>query len=203
MKQSLGFFILCIGILVVISAAGLFIYNLWDENRAASVSASTVEVLHEQIKAEVKQVQTEEVKDISQDEASDIEIDGEKYIGILKIPSLELELPINKDWSYPKLKISPCRYSGDILNSLTIAAHNYKNYFGNISKLKNGDAVILTEVNGYENLYYVEEVIILQATSIEEMVNTEYDLSLFTCTYGGKDRITVRCMRQKESAEIQ
>jgi len=33
----------------------------------------------------------------------------------------------------------------------------------------------------------------VKATDIEGMVHSGYDLTLFTCTYGGKARITVRC----------
>ena len=32
-------------------------------------------------------------------------------------------------------------------------------------------------------------------SDIDGMVNSGYDLSLFTCNYGGKARVTVRCDR--------
>ena len=32
---------------------------------------------------------------------------------------------------------------------------------------------------------------ILEATAIEEMTSGAYDLTLFTCTYGGTSRVTV------------
>ena len=35
----------------------------------------------------------------------------------------------------------------------------------------------------------------VDATDIEGMVHSGYDLSLFTCNYGGKARVTVRCER--------
>jgi hypothetical protein len=31
------------------------------------------------------------------------------------------------------------------------------------------------------------------------MTDGEYDLTLFTCTYGGKSRVTVRCMEASEA----
>ena len=78
-----------------------------------------------------------------------VKIDGQTYLGILKIPALDLELPVMKDWSYPKLKIAPCRYSGSAYqDNLVIMAHNYKQHFGQIKNLKQGDAVTFTDIDG-------------------------------------------------------
>ena len=41
-----------------------------------------------------------------------IEIEGNFYIGVLEIPSLELSLPVMADWDYEKMKIAPCHYYG-------------------------------------------------------------------------------------------
>ena len=41
--------------------------------------------------------------------------------------------------------------------------------------------------------YEVAAVDILQPTDIEDMTAGDYDLTLFTCTYGGQSRVTVRC----------
>ena len=40
------------------------------------------------------------------------EVEGYDYIGVLSIPVLDLELPVMDSWSYPQLKLSPCRYEG-------------------------------------------------------------------------------------------
>ena len=37
------------------------------------------------------------------------------------------------------------------------------------------------------------ELEVLQPTAISKMVQSKYDLSLFTCTYDGTTRFTVRC----------
>jgi sortase A len=39
----------------------------------------------------------------------------------------------------------------------------------------------------------VAEVETLEPTAVEEMTNSGYALTLFTCTYGGQSRVTVRC----------
>ena len=74
-------------------------------------------------------------------------------------------------------------------------AHNYRQHFGRISDLKAGDSVIFTGVDGESILYSVVVLDVLLPTAVEDMTAGEYDLTLFTCTYGGQSRITLRCDR--------
>lgn len=72
-------------------------------------------------------------------EMPETEVDGHRYIGVLEIPALELELPIMSQWSYPNLKIAPCRYQGSAYqNDLILLAHNYSRHFGQIHTLEPG-----------------------------------------------------------------
>jgi sortase A len=48
-------------------------------------------------------------------------------------------------------------------------------------------------MNGNVYVYTVEEMEVIPGTGTEEMISAEWDLTLFTCTYGGWDRYTVRC----------
>lgn len=121
-------------------------------------------------------------------------IDGNKYIGVLEIPSLELKLPVMSGWSYPKLKIAPCRYVGSAYTGdLVIAAHNYTAHFGQLKNLHIGEEITFTDVDGNVFLYEVLELETLMPTAIDEMTAGDWDLTLFTCTIGGKSRVTVRC----------
>lgn len=123
-------------------------------------------------------------------------IGGYGYIGYLSIPALNLELPVMAEWSYPRLRISPCRFSGSVeTDDLVILAHNYSRHFGKISSLKSGDLVVFTDVNGLASIYEVAEIDTLNPTAVEEMTSGEYPLTLFTCTYGGQSRVTVRCIK--------
>ena len=47
----------------------------------------------------------------------------------------------------------------------------------------------------WNNSGQIEALLVLEPTDIEEMLSEEWDLSLFTCTFGGATRITVRCER--------
>ena len=59
-----------------------------------------------------------------------------------------------------------------------------------------GSKILFTDVNGNLTRYSVAELEILQPTAVEDMTAGDYDLTLFTCTYGGATRFTVRCIRE-------
>ena len=129
-------------------------------------------------------------------EMTEVEIDGHAYIGYLSIPKLELELPILSSWSYPKLQIAPCRYYGSLRGEdLVLMAHNYNSHFGRISQLEILDTLSFTTMDGKQITYQVVGKDILDPTAVEEMTNGDFDLTLFTCTYGGRSRVTVYCDR--------
>ena len=128
-------------------------------------------------------------------------IDGQEYIGLLSIPSLGVNLPVNNDISYPLLKATPCRYYGSAeAGSLIIAAHNYSGHFGRIDTLKPGDRVCLSDAGGMTEKYAVSQILTLSGDAVDEMLDPDgWDLTLFTCTYSGTDRIAVRCVIEYEA----
>ena len=124
------------------------------------------------------------------------EIDGETYIGVVEIPSLELSLPVMSDWSYPQLKKAPCRYVGSVYShDVVICGHNYDRHFGRLKDLAVGDEVRFTDMDGNEFSYTVEELEVLRPTAVEEMTVGDWELTLFTCTLDGKSRVAVRCVQ--------
>jgi sortase A len=128
-----------------------------------------------------------------------VTIDGMDYIGVLTIPTLNLELPILSEWSYPNLKKSPCRYTGSAyLDNFILLGHNYTTHFGRIKRLNPGDRLKFTDAVGNEFWYEVVDQEILKPTMVEDMQAGDWDLTLFTCTLGGRTRVTVRCDRVSE-----
>lgn len=120
--------------------------------------------------------------------------DGQAYLGMLTIPELDLTLPVNQRWNYPALETSPCRYAGSpSTNDFVICAHNYSSHFGKIGSLATGSDILFTDVMSNVYQYEVKKTEILKPYDVASMVSSDYDLTLFTCTYGGWSRITVRC----------
>ena len=127
-------------------------------------------------------------------EMKQTQIGGYGYIGYLSIPALKLDLPIMGEWDYHRLRIAPCRYVGSVQgNDLVIMAHNYNSHFGRLSKLSEGDRVTFTDMDGILTTYEVIALDILNPYAVEEVTSGDFDLTLFTCTYGGKSRVTVFC----------
>ncbi|MFR1660849.1 sortase [Gallintestinimicrobium sp.] len=181
-----------LGILLAAGAVGISAYNIWDSSRAEAAVEASLEAYEEELTAVE---QESEVLPVDENSGMTfVEADGLCWIGELEIPSLQLTLPVADPWSYPSLKKAPCRYTGSAEeNSLIIAAHNYKRHFGNIGLLPEGATVKFTAVSGDVYEYEVEKVETLNPYAVDEMLSGDWDLTLFTCTYGGRKRVTVRC----------
>lgn len=50
------------------------------------------------------------------------------------------------------------------------------------------------DVHGVTYKYVVADREVLEPSQIEDMIQSEYNLTLFTCTYGGQTRLAVRCL---------
>lgn len=123
-----------------------------------------------------------------------IEIDGRRYLGILTIPSLQLQLPVLADCTEENLKLGPCRYDGTVADhNMIIAGHNYRRQLSPIKQLQPGAVISFLDVAGNETVYEVSERALIGGLETEEMYAGEWDLTVFTCSLGGKSRVTLRC----------
>ena len=200
-KQKIGRACMIVGILLILGALALLGYNQWDANRADQASQDALGKLEETL-TETMEDKTKDEEPVVQPELDPeqemtvTDIDGWGYIGCLSIPSIGLELPVMSEWSYPRLKIAPCRQFGSSrTDDLVIAAHNYESHFGKLTSLTAGDSVTFTDMDGIVNEYVVNKVEVLDPHSVEEVEHSGYALVLYTCTYGGKTRVTVFCDR--------
>lgn len=207
-----------LGAAMVIAACALMIFNDTQENAAASASNSRLTGLREAIRQEAAStaVPTPAASSGAETAAEPtpgptaepaplvtpvpemptMVIDGEEYIGYLEIPTLGLNLPVMSSWDYDKLKTAPCRYWGSAYDdTLVILAHNYRRHFSRLYALQIGAPVQFVDVNGRIHRYVVAAQEVLKPGDVLEMVSSDYDLTLFTCTYGGATRVTVRLTR--------
>ena len=222
-----------IGLLLIAAAIFLVSYNLYDELRAEQSARQAVTQLDAYLPAEAApEAPSDSAGDqepLVSDERTVIPdyvlspnmempvetINGIDFIGVLRIPALELELPVISEWNYPNLKTAPCRYSGSAdlnnqviqigrptvpagssgsayLNNLIICGHNYTSHFGTLKNLWEGDIATFTDMDGNVFTYKMVERETLNPTDIEGMESGNWDLTLFTCTVGGQSRVTIR-----------
>ena len=188
-SKKIGTLLICAGLAMVLGAVALFARNWRESNTAGKVSGEVLPLLVEEIR---------ERKDISIDPLSPkmtaVLLEGYEYVGFISLPTLELELSVMEEWSEAKLKLSPCRYYGSVRGGdMVICAHNYAQHFGRLAELKTGETALFTGLDGTVTRYAVAEVQVLDSSAVEDMISGDYPLTLFTCTYGGRSRVTVRC----------
>lgn len=188
-KIKSGIILMTLGLLFISAAGGLFAFNRIIDNKAGETA--------DRIYESVMENTDEESYRINSNSERVAVIDGVEYIGIISIPSYNIVLPVQSDWSLDKLRNSPCRYSGSVTGgSLIICAHNYQSHFGKLKYIQVGDKIRFTDMMGMTYTYSVSEIDLINGYNVEEMKeNNGWDLTLFTCNYGGRQRITLRCVR--------
>lgn len=214
MKSKLGVVCIILGVALMLGAVFLYQSNRAEDQVAQEAVVDVMPQLVEQIREHTVQEETVPESEVIPElelqipvellteedkKMTEVEISGNRYIGYLSIPDLGLDLPIMSTWSYPKLNIAPCRYTGSVRGEdLVLMAHNYNSHFGRISQLDLGDTVVFTDMDGNVVQYEVVGEDLLDPTAVEEMTSGDFDLTLFTCTYGGGNRVTVYCDRVSE-----
>lgn len=181
--NRIGQVFIILGILLIAISTYLLVDDLIAEKHAATSSKEVLELMEQT---------TDNVTQLSN--TNTISINGDSYIGVLYIPTLNLELPVMTKYSDANLQKAPCVYYGSLhTNDLIICAHSYKAHFKYLSKLSKHDYIIIKDINNQEYYYEVLFTEVLSATDVLEMIDNEYDLTLYTCTPDGQKRITIRC----------
>ena len=211
-RRRAGVLLMLFGALLLLSAALLASSNQREEAHAEEKAEAALLELRRELLADSGQpilpqgAQQSASPDAASSEAEEslspemptLQIDGQDYIGYLELPTLGLSLPVMSEWSELKLQTAPCRYWGTIQDgTLVILAHNHARHFGRLKELGIGDPAQFVDANGMVYPYEVAAIETLEPDEVNRMVDSEYDLTLFTCTYGGKHRVTVRLNRTK------
>lgn len=187
MKKKIGKVLIIIGWILLIISASMIAYNYYEVHNAYSSVNNVIN-------------QVDIIVNHQEEKIKEIEILGENYIGIVEIPSLDIRLPILKECNDANLKKSACNYYGDIYENenVILAGHNYPKFFGNIKHLNKDDLIYFTKLNGNKVEYKVDKIEVISSDDFDSMVETDYELSLFTCNVAKDKRITVRCQKQGE-----
>lgn len=205
-KNKAGIICIAIGAALILAALLLLLHNMAEDDLAGKTAINKLSELQDEISERENQLEpTIHVNPYDEDEVAEskemtvAEIDGYGYIGYLSIPVLKLKLPVMSEWSYPQLKIAPCRQFGSTKSDdLVIAGHNYRTHFGHLSSLRVDDLVQFTDMDGTVSYYVVGEVNTIPPDSTDEVEHSQWALVLYTCTPGGKNRVMVGCQRITE-----
>lgn len=145
----------------------------------------------------------ENTKQVSENETEteQLEFEGHKIIGMIKIPAIDLEYPILEQTTQETMKISISRYWGGDINSygnVSLAGHNNKitlTMFGKNKNLKNGDRIFLTDLTGKTIEYEIYDSFITHPDDITILQTTNpniREVTLITCTNGRANRLITK-----------
>lgn len=180
-----------------------------NENSAVQVKDNVLVVtLNQQIENEIKL--SELIGDASSGTLKPIvhtTESGQQYstVAVLNIPKLGINYPILSESTEELLKISLCKFWGPEPNEVgnyCIVGHNYKNkkFFGRLNELENGDIVELTDLTGRMIKYKVYDQYIVEPEDVSctsQLTNGKKEVTLITCTNGGKQRRVIKAAEVK------
>lgn len=214
-RKKRGLLTMFTGLLLIAAALFLTGYNIWEQKQADEAASSVLQTLTASMErtGDPEPAKQPDQNPLPEEEAlleavpppfvqhpdmqmPQTEIEGNRYIGVLEIPALNLALPIMGDWTYEQLKIAPCRYTGSVYSGdAVICGHNYDRHFGSLKDLSIGEEIRFTDMDGNVFVYSLCAQQSLHKTAVSEMIaqSGDWDLTLFTCTPGGQTRATVRC----------
>lgn len=195
MGRKKGNVLIVLGLLLLLGAAGLTAYNLNEELSAGRASEAALEGVASSLADAPFQARGERlIKKSAITSEETVELDGRYYMGLITFPTLELQLPVQMEWTYENLKTSPCRMQGSpAMEDLVIMGHNYRTHFGPLDNLRIGDEVSVTMGDGATYVYQVGAKEVVGAYAVEDVTSGAWPLTLFTCTLSGRTRLVVRC----------
>ena len=193
MNKRFGLLLMFFGALLMTASMVLYLHNVRESREAGERAQQVVEQM-KPAPTPVSVAEPTPTPRLPKNTMPIAEIDGNAYIGYVAIPTLDIELPVMADWSYEKLRVAPCRHAGATYSEdLVIAAHNYDKHFGGLKDLTTDDTVTFTDMDGDVFSYRVALVETVAPTAVEQVLDSDYALVLYTCTYGGKTRVAVFC----------
>lgn len=222
-KKKVFKFEFFLSVFLLCALSSYAIYAEYDRNKSEEVSKEILqeisfqeptklvdeEVIVVRLNAipEEEEVATTEVVQIEQqinveEEQKLTASDGTTYytIGVINIPSINVNYPILSTYTDELLKIAPCKFHGPNPNevgNLCIAGHNYRNskFFSKVPNLQLGDTIEITDLSGRMLTYTVYDKFIVNPDELactSQLTNGKKEITLITCTNDNKQRHIIK-----------
>lgn len=178
MKNKISKILITMGLLIIIGSLTLITYSKYMENKALSSFEE---------KIERQEVITE--------------VNPGDEIGIIEIKSVNLKNVIVESTDKKYLNHHVCHFENSAMpgeyGNFALAGHSstyyYNQVFNELHKVKIGDEIIIKTIND-EFTYTITETIVVESDEIEVLDQdmTKKEITLVTCTNGGKQRFIVK-----------
>lgn len=187
-------------VLLIIAAViigGEIFHKQYEDQVYEKENKELAQLFHE----EISKVDNENSKnDKKEKKKIDLKYKGQKVIGLIEIPAIDLEYPILEKTTKLAMATSISRYYGGEINeygNVSLAGHN--NYsgtmFGRNKDLKKGDDVLLTDLTGNTLRYEIYDIFVTHPDDTEVLETkdkTIREVTLITCKNGRSERLIIK-----------
>jgi len=197
MKNKVYNIILAILVIALVVTIALIIIkygkNQIKEKELQSV-VNEMKIQMEQIKDQDNESKQEEVKEIQ------LEYNGYNVVGIITIPTIEIEYPIIDKTNEEAMKVSITKFWGNNVNDIgnfTMSGHNYLDgtMFGRTKSLNIGDKIQMTDLTGKTIEYEIFDKYVIDpndVTCVNSVKDNRREITLITCTNGRSNRLIIK-----------
>lgn len=198
-------YIMVLSVICFLTGSGLGIYHIRQEQKISETNMAAIQEIYSKQPAKpIESITLPQSSELHETDSFETEADpenlpsvpddGREYYGVIEIENLDIRLPVLADYSDADMKTTPCVYHGEAEeDNLVIVGHNYESQFGKLNGIEEGTEIVLTLTDGTKYSYLVSEVEELEAEQVEEMLDPQWDMTVFTCSYSGNKRVAVRC----------
>ena len=190
-------FLLILLIIAAVIIGGVIFHKQYEDQVYEKENKELVIVFHE----EISKMDNENSKnDKKEKKKIDLKYKGQKVIGLIEIPAIDLEYPILEKTTKLAMATSISRYYGGEINeygNVSLAGHN--NYsgtmFGKNKKLKLNDSILLTDLSGRTIEYEIYDIFVTDPNDtkiLETNDETKREVTLITCKNGRSERLIIK-----------
>lgn len=189
-KSKLRIILSCVGIALILSAVGLFVYS---RVRISSAQDNAKEIVS-QLYSLMPEIQDGVPEERVNSSMPILQIGGEDFVGIIEVPQYSKTLPIYARWDASRVNEYPCRYMGSVYgNALIIGGSDNDGQLDFVKEISNGDIVYVTDTTGTRYKYMVFDVNRTDDVSTEYLTKTDAGLVLFARNTYSLDYTVIYC----------
>lgn len=207
MKQKILNFMIVVLVIAIIVVVFLIVLkygrNQVNEKKLADV---VKDFKMTEISEDINQIDMlEENKSSEETKIKNIEIEGYKVIGLIKIDKINLEYPILEETTNKTMKLSITKFWGNELNEIgnvTLAGHNNKDgtMFGKTKNLQKSDIIEITDLKNNTVKYEIFDMYIIypdDTSCVNSVDPNSREITLITCSNGNKQRLIIKAREVK------
>ena len=195
-KKILDITLILIGIIIIATIILIIIKYAGNAKNEQEMDNIVEQIKKTNLNLELPNNET----NIENNDITEIEIDGYKVLGIIRIPKIDLEYPILNETNKESMKKSITKFWGPDLNqtgNLTLAGHNNKDgtMFGKVKKLEIGDIIEIEDLYKNTVQYKIFDMYVIDPNDVSCVNSVDAnakEVTLITSTNGNKNRLITK-----------